>query len=194
MDLTIIGTTKLDNPKFIKPFRLLFKQNGKERSWECISAISSVSALLYHTQKDAFLLVKQFRPAVWHSMQLEGINASGFTYELCAGLLDKGISKEATIIEEIEEETGYKVENVTKISSARTGFGFSGNAQTMFYAQIDESMKISSGGGVEDENIELFFLNRKDAKKFIFDESYIKGFGLGFALFWWQDKFKLSIG
>lgn len=196
MDITIIGKEPLLNPKFIRPYRLKFLQNGKERTWECINAMPSVSALLYHEGLDSFVFVKQFRPAVWDALSSDN-NVSqkerGYTYELCAGLLDKGLSEEQTIIEEILEETGYAINKVERITRTRSGFGFSGNAQTMFYAVINDNMQINNGGGIDDECIELFYLNRKNAYDFIFDEAYVKGFGLGFALFWWQDKFKLPL-
>ncbi|BCX79597.1 NUDIX hydrolase [Campylobacter sp. 19-13652] len=196
MDITITGKEPLINPKFIRPYRLNFIQNGKPRTWECISAMPSVSALLYHKSKDSFVFVRQFRPAVWHATADDSAiskDERGYTYELCAGLLDKGLSEEQTIIEEIAEETGYAVSSLIRITRTRSGFGFSGNAQTMFYAQIDDDMLIGEGGGVEDEYIELFYLPRTMAHEFIFDERYVKGFGLGFALFWWKDKFNLAL-
>ncbi|KEA45574.1 NUDIX hydrolase [Campylobacter mucosalis] len=183
----------LENGKYLKPFRMKFTQNGKERDWECVKAMSSVSALLYHTQMDSFLLVKQFRPAVWYSQHEEGIATSepGYTYELCAGLLDKGISKEQTIKEEILEECGYAVSDVTPIVMTYGAFGFSGNTQSMFYATIDESMRVNSGGGVAgEEEIELVFIPRLDMLSFLFDESKPKGFGLLFAYFWWEKNLK----
>lgn len=191
-DIKIIAKKELKNPKFIKPFCLHFNKSGKERTWECISAMDSVSALLYHKDLDSFVLVKQFRPAVWAAKgALEA--SSGYTYELCAGLMDKGLSHKQTIIEEIAEETGYLVKDIKRITMTRGGFGFSGNAQTMFYACIDESMRFSAGGGVDDEDIELFYLPRKQALSFAFDEDKTKGFGLIFALFWWRDKFKKEL-
>ncbi|MGG7048345.1 MULTISPECIES: NUDIX hydrolase [unclassified Campylobacter] len=193
MDTTItdLEILPLDNPKFLKPFLMRFKQNGIKRSWECAKAMNSVSTLLYHTQKDAFLFVKQFRPAVWLAQQDEGLkfNESGYTYELCAGLKDKGLSDERTAYEEVIEECGYAPKHIERITTTYGGFGFSGHMQTMFYASIDESMRVGEGGGVDDESIELIFVPRQSMQKFIFDESKPKGFGLLFAYYWWNDKF-----
>ena len=68
-------------------------------------------------------------------------------------------------------------------------FCFGGNMQTMFYAKINESMKVNAGGGVDGEDIELVFIKREDMMKFAFDEGKVKGFGLIFAYLWWE-KFK----
>lgn len=196
MDITITSKEPLLKSKFIHPYRLNFIQNGKKRTWECISTLPSVSVLLYHKSRDSFVFVKQFRPAVWSATADDSAISEqerGYTYELCAGLLDKGLSEEQTIIEEITEETGYVATSLTRITRTRSGFGFSGNAQTMFYAEIDDDMRVGEGGGVEDECIELFYLPRAMAYEFIFNEQYIKGLGLGFALFWWQDKFNLAL-
>ncbi|MCR4942530.1 MAG: NUDIX hydrolase [Campylobacter sp.] len=182
----------LGEGKYLKPFRLEFNQDGIKRDWECVKAMSSVSALLYHKQKDAFLFVKQFRPAVWYTQQQEGLisKESGFTYELCAGLLDKGISEFETIKEECIEECGYKPKNLTRITMTYGSLGFGGNTQIMFYAPIDESMRVGEGGGIKgQEKIELVFISRKKMRDFVFDESKPKGFGLLFAYFWWMDKF-----
>lgn len=37
---------------------------GRERRWDIIKSMPSVGVVLYHTEWDAFLLVRQFRPAV----------------------------------------------------------------------------------------------------------------------------------
>lgn len=39
----------------------------------------------------------------------------------------------------------------------RTGVGSSGSRQELFYAEIDETMKVSEGGGVDCEKIDKVF-------------------------------------
>ncbi|MCI6989374.1 MAG: NUDIX hydrolase, partial [Campylobacter sp.] len=114
--IKILGISEFEKSNFVKPFRVEFSQNGLVRNWDCVKVHSSVSCLLYHEEKDAFLLVKQFRPAVWHSLKYlanldeqTAINRA-FTYELCAGITDKNLSEIDTMREEILEETGYKVD------------------------------------------------------------------------------------
>ena len=183
--------------KNIKIENLTSPRYGKPVRWECVKAHDSVSALLYHEDKDAFLLVKQFRPAVWFNIQsaktgplnLTQEGEEGYTYELCAGLMDKGKSEEQTVIEEIAEETGFAASKVERITSTRGALGFGGARQTMFFAAINDDMKIGDGGGIDGENIELAYVPVKDARKFMFDESKSKAAGLLFAFMWFFDKF-----
>ena len=181
-----IEIKELGESKFIRPFSIHFTQDGVQRKWDCIKAFDSVSCLLYHTQKDAFLFAKQFRPSLWYYQKEHGINAAemGVSFEFCAGLCDKGISAKQTIIEEILEETGYATNDVRYITSSFTGLGFSANKQSIFYALIDESMKRSAGGGVDDEKIELCFVPREQINEFLLDETKPKGAGALFGISW----------
>jgi len=142
--------------------------------------------LLFHQEKDAFLLVKQFRPPVYMCDR-----SKEFTYELCAGILDKDISLKEIASEEIDEECGYRVaaNELEKITSFYTNVGVSGAKQHLFFAQIDESKKIHNGGGIHDEDIELEFLPLAKAKEFIYDETKAKTPGLMFAFYWFFEKF-----
>lgn len=200
MDTTIkdIEITELGQSKYIRPFSIVFSQNGLRRKWDCIKAHDSVSCLLYHKDKDAFLFVKQFRPSLWyHETGGDCSNQSGdigFSYEFCAGLCDKeGLNAKQTMIEEILEETGYAVLSVNYITSSFTGLGFSANRQSVFYAIIDESMKKGKGGGVDDECIELVFIARKDIYEFLYDESKPKGAGALFGVLWFMDNVAPSL-
>lgn len=190
--ITDLKILPLPESKYLKPFRMEFRQNGVLRNWDCVKAMNSVSLFLYHDERDAFLLVKQFRPAVWYSQQNEGIKTAeqGYTYELCAGLMDKNLSPEQTIREEAIEEVGYDIERIERVTMTYGAFGFGGNMQTMFYATINENMRVNSGGGIDGEQIELVFVPRAEFEKFMYDESKVKGFGLLFAYLWWKDKFK----
>ena len=176
----------LENPKYIATSLATFTQNGTSRDWEVVLAHNSVAILLYHTQKDAFVLVQQFRPAVYLN------NKDGLTVELCAGIVDKELSLEQIAQEEIEEECGYAVvlEKIEKITSFHTSVGFAGSKQMMYYAEVNDSMKVSEGGGVDDEQIEVIYLPVSEAKTFIYDESVAKTPGLMFAFMWYFDKVK----
>ena len=179
--------TKLTNPSFVKPVRLNYSINQSEKTWEAVKSHDSVAVLLYHTTKDAFLLVKQFRAPVF--MNHDNYK---FTYELCAGIVDKNISLEEIAKEEIEEECWYEVksDSIEKVSSFFTNVGVSGAKQHLFFTTIDESMKIGEGGGVNDEYIELEFISVENSKQFLFDEAKAKTPGLMFGFYWFYEKFK----
>ena len=190
--IEFLEISELKETKFIHPIKVTYLQNGKSKSWEAVKSHNSVAVLLYHTQENAFLLVKQFRVPVYLND-----NSKTFTYELCAGLIDKeDKSLEEIVQEEIDEECGYKVElnDILKITSFYTNVGISGGCQYLFFAKIDESMKIHNGGGINDEQIELMYLPIEDIDKFIFDESKAKTPGLMFSFYWFfKNRDKLGI-
>lgn len=184
----VTNITNLNDPQFIHPITIHYEQNGIKKRWESVQNHDSVAVLLYHIEKNAFLLVKQFRPPV--SLKE---HTDGFTYELCAGILDKDLDPKHTVQEEIDEECGYDVpiDSIQRITSFYTSVGFSGTNQTLYYAPIDESMKKHTGGGVDGEAIELYFLPLEEAKAFALDETYPKTPGLMFAFYWFFDKHTL---
>jgi len=183
--ITNISTTTLENPKFVQPLRINYTQNGSKKTWEAVKSHDSVSILLYHTSKKAFLVVKQFRPPVYIHH-----NEYPFTYELCAGIIDKNLPLPQIVKEEIDEECGYtvKLENISKINSFITNVGVSGSKQYLYFANIDESMKTHAGGGINDEQIELEFIPIKESKKFIYDETKAKSPGLISAFYWFYEN------
>lgn len=85
------------------------------------------------------------------------------------------------------EETGYDVplDKLEKISSFYTAVGFAGGRQTLYFAVLDDSMKVNEGGGIENENIEVIYLKRNETLDFMFDESIATTSGLMFALMWY---------
>jgi len=176
----------LIDPKFISTSLAKYEQNGIAKNWEVVQAHDSVAILLYHRECNSFILVKQFRPAVYVN------NSDGMSLELCAGIVDKDMSLQQIAQEEIEEECGYVVslDHVQKITSFYTSVGFAGSRQTLYYAEVDESMKVSEGGGVDGELIEVVSLVVEEAEALIYDESIVKTPGLMFAFMWWNDKIR----
>ena len=181
----IDSVTELKTTNFIKPIEINYTQNGVKKRWEAVLSHDSVAILLYHKEKDAFVLVKQLRVTV-----LNKNPDDGYMYELCAGIVDKKCSIEQIAKEEILEECGYDVPvaNLEKISAFYTSVGISGTYQTLYYAEIDESMKVSEGGGLKEEEIEVIFIPRKKAKEFMFDEHYQKTTGVSLAFYWFFDN------
>lgn len=174
----------LEEPKFVLASFATYEQDGIKKTWEIVNAHDSVAILIYHQEKDSFVLVKQFRPAVYLN------NENGMTVELCAGIVDKELSLEQIAIEEIEEECGYDVplEKIERITAFHTSVGFAGSKQTLYYAAVNESMKVSEGGGVDHEDIEVVYLPVSEAKTLLYDEDIAKTPGLMFAFMWYFDR------
>jgi UDP-sugar diphosphatase len=186
---SISKVTPLRNPKFIQPIAIEYRLNGIQRRWEAVISHDSVSILLYHTEKESFVLVKQLRVPVLNANKKDGM-----MYELCAGIVDKKLTLAEIAREEVLEECGYDVPlaNIQKVSEFYTSVGISGALQTLFYAEIDESMKVNAGGGLSDEDIEVIIIPLKEAKTFMFDMSQKKTPGVMMAFYWWFDRFSSS--
>lgn len=170
----------LNDAKFVKTALAKYEQNGFLQSWEIVEAHDSVAVLIYHTQKDVFVLVRQFRPAVYAH------NKEGMSIELCAGIVDKNMTLEQIIQEEIEEECGYSVplKQIKKITSFYTSVGFAGSKQTLYYAAVNDAMKVSEGGGVGGEVIEVVELPVAEAETLMYNDDIVKTPGLLFAFAW----------
>ena len=181
----ILKISPLTQAKFVKPISLEYQHKGRVKIWEAVLSHDSVSILLWHRQRDAFVIVKQLRPPVLNTHPEDG-----YMHELCAGIVDKDLTLEVIAQEEILEECGYDVplETIQRVTAFHTSVGISGAQQTLYFAAIDDSMKVSEGGGLDEEDIEVIYLPVQEAKKFIFDESYQKTPGMTLAFYWFFDN------
>lgn len=175
----------MQNPNFIKPISIDYTQNGVEKKWEAVISHDSVSILLYHKDKQSFVIVKQLRAPVLNMHPDDGM-----THELCAGIVDKDMSLKQIAQEEVLEECGYDVPltDIQEVTSFYTSVGISGAKQTFFYATIDASMQVNDGGGLDDEEIEVIYLPLDDAKRFMFDANYKKTPGLLLGFYWFFEQ------
>lgn len=119
--------------------------------------------LLYNAQKGKVVLTRQFRMPTY----LNG-NEDGMMIEACAGLLEKGNAEE-TIKMEVEEETGYKIDKVKKIFESYMSPGSVTEILYFFIGQYTDAMKVSEGGGAEDEteNIEVLEMDFDKALRMV---------------------------
>ncbi|MCF0062086.1 GDP-mannose pyrophosphatase NudK [Dyadobacter chenwenxiniae] len=110
--------------------------------------------LLYNRAKQTVLLTRQFRIPTY----VNG-NEDGMLIEACAGLLDRDNADDC-IKRETEEETGYKIRAVEKIFEAYMSPGSVTEILYFFVAEYSDDMKVSDGGGSEQEqeNIEVMEL------------------------------------
>jgi len=184
--IEIKGFSIIEKAKYIKTKRMHYIQNGNEKSWEIAEVYDSIAILLINLDNKEIVLVKQFRPAVFLK------NNDGFTYELCAGLVDKDKSLEQIAKEEVIEECGYGIDikNIHRITSYFSAVGFAGAKQTLFYSIINDDMKISDGGGIDDEAIEIIKIKFSDMEKFMYNEDIARTPAVIFAFQWLINKLK----
>ena len=122
---------------------------------------NGATVLLYNSQKQSVVLVRQFRIATW----VNG-NADGMLIETCAGLLDDD-EPEDCIRKEAIEETGSQVKNVRKVFQLYMSPGGVTEIVHFFIAEYDDSLRENAGGGVEDEAIDVLELPFSQALEMI---------------------------
>lgn len=190
---TFIEQPLVSQSKFVRPLTLTYELDSKKRRWDATETHDSIAVVIYHRERDAFLVVRQFRPAVYAASCRGSANkpdyTEGFTFELCAGILDKpGLTLEEIVSEEIQEECGYTVPagQIKAISSSIANSGTGGAISYMFYCSVDESMKKGITGGLADhgEVIELVSIPRGSVMPFVLDPDLKRSPGLQFGLLW----------
>jgi len=110
---------------------------------------NGAAVLLYNRATGSVILTRQFRMPTF----VNG-NPTGMLIECCAGLLDQDNPEEA-IRRETEEETGYKIGKVEKVLEAYMSPGSVTEILFLFVAEYAKEMKVSEGGGLEEENEDI---------------------------------------
>lgn len=149
----IIGIKNLSKVHY-KLDKVDFEFQTNNGSWqtqsrECYDRGDGAAILLYNPTKKTVILTKQFRMPSY----LNG-NATGMMIEVCAGLLDEN-NPEACIIKEVEEETGFKISHPKKVLELYSTPGAVTEKIYYFIAEYNDGMKISAGGGLEEEHEEI---------------------------------------
>ncbi|HCB0952720.1 GDP-mannose pyrophosphatase NudK [Klebsiella quasipneumoniae] len=124
---------------------------------------NGATVLLYNRHKQTVVLVRQFRVATW----VNG-NHDGMLIETCAGLLDND-EPEACIRKEAVEETGYEVGEVRKLFELFMSPGGVTEVVHFFIAEYSDAQRTTSGGGVDDEAIEVLELPFSQALQMVAD-------------------------
>ena len=141
------------------------KKDGSQltQSREAYDRGNGSTILLYNKNQQTVILTRQFRLPTF----ING-NETGMMIEACAGLLDND-NAEDCIRRETEEETGYKITAVEKIFEAYMSPGSVTEILHFFIAAYSKEMKMSEGGGAEneEENIEVLEIDISKAMAMI---------------------------
>lgn len=147
------------------------KKDGtiEQQSREAYDRGNGAVILLYNKKSETIILTRQFRLPTF----ING-NPTGMLIEACAGLLDDD-DPEDCIRRETEEETGYKISKAEKIFEAYMSPGSVTEILHFFIAEYSTEMKITEGGGLDEEgeNIEVLELSIDKALEMI-DSGEIK--------------------
>ncbi|CAH1396467.1 unnamed protein product [Nezara viridula] len=194
-----IGT--LHDSQYVIPFRMKYIQNGVSKIWDLVKSHGSVAVIIFNVSRNVLVCVKQFRPGVYLNSipdcdKTGSIDTSkypaelGVTLEFCAGIIDKNKSLEEIATEEVLEECGYEVSpsNLEKIQTFRCSVGISGDFQTLYYVEVNDSMKVSEGGGVDTEVIEVVELSLDEGREILASASPTAPGEFLYALLWFYNN------
>ena len=150
MNTEIKGSTKVYKGYLsVTSFELRDTERGTKFFREVVCPADAVAAVVYNTAKEVFIFVKQFR-----------IGPQKDIIEIVAGTYNPAKEKpEEAMMREVEEEIGYKVDDITHLRSFYSSPGYSSEKMELFLVTVSE--QISEGGGLaeENENIEIIEMN-----------------------------------
>ncbi len=132
--------------------KVTFDWLRRDGSWqrqarEAYDRGNGAAALLY-SRSGTVVLTRQFRMPTF-------VNGhDGMLIEVAAGLLDE-TDPEAAIRREIEEETGFRPKQVTKVLEVFMSPGSVTERLHLFLAEIGEPDRLSEGGGMLEEGEEI---------------------------------------
>ncbi len=109
---------------------------------------NGATILLYNRQRKTVILTRQFR----YPAYVNGHH--GYLIETCGGLLDKD-DPEIAIRHEIEQETGYSVQNVRKVMEIFMSPGSVTERVYFFVGEYEPDVRDSQGGGLFDEGEDI---------------------------------------
>jgi len=163
-EVKIIEVKENKNPVFVKTKAIVFEREGVQSLWEMIKSHDSVHVLVNNIDRNELILVKQVRIPV-----LANGDATGICLEACAGIVDKDIPLKEIAREEILEEIGYDVpvNLIQEVSSYKSSLGTQGGNCSTYYVEVEDSMKVSEGGGLESEDIEVVYIKYTEVRDII---------------------------
>ena len=146
--------------------RATFDIQARDGTWttqhrEAYDRGNGATILLRDSARDTVLLTRQFRLPAY----LNG-HPDGMLIETPAGLLDDDdASPETAIRREAEEETGYRVDSVTRIGEYFMSPGSVTERVAFFTGSYRAGERVSQGGGVasEGEDIEIIEVTLTEA-------------------------------
>jgi nudix-type nucleoside diphosphatase (YffH/AdpP family) len=161
--IEVINTEVLSDNWYVLR-KVTFNIRKRDGSWETQSREAydrgnGATILLYDPARRTVILTRQFRLPTY----VNG-NASGMLVEACAGLLDRD-DPERCIMREVREETGFAIHDARKVMQAYMSPGSVTEMLHFFVAEYSQTQRVTDGGGVEEEQIEVIELPFEEAMR-----------------------------
>ena len=157
----VTGETILAETNFLILKRLSYlDKSGRERTWDMVSRVNSVNAvMIVPFYGDKLVVIKEFR-----------IPIGNYTYSLPAGLIDAGESVETAAKRELYEETGLELRRILTVSPpVYNSPGLSNEAVTLIYAEVGGTLSQEHLEASED--IETLILSRDEVAALLRDRT-----------------------
>lgn len=145
-----------------------FKSEPIEVDRLCFERGDSVAIVLYEKDTDSLLFTNQFRYPTTKK-------DDGWILELTAGSVENQDDDPAQrVIKEVEEEIGYKVNDVELISTFFVSPGGTSERILLYYSEVNSTEKVFSGGGMkyEKEDIELVKLTTEEVAEMYHSQKF----------------------
>jgi UDP-sugar diphosphatase len=167
--VTIKKIEDCPNPRFSKVQLVTADRDGEEFKWEMSPGADTVHILVFNTTRHKFLYVRQVRVPVL----VNDPETLGRVVECCAGLIDKDKNIGQIAIEEVLEELGYAVkrENLLFFKAIKSSVGKAGIKAHLFLATVTDDDRVSDGGGIHGEDIEVVEVDPNEVTSFLLNET-----------------------
>jgi ADP-ribose pyrophosphatase len=136
---------------YFKINKLTVEQEGQTFTREQFDRGEAVAALVYDTQKQQYILTKQFR-----------VGPEAELVEVVAGMIDENEEPEKSIRREIEEEIGYHVNHLQHLYTFYSSPGGTTERVALYYAEVSEQHAAGGGNSHENEHIEMVWLSEQE--------------------------------
>ena len=137
-----------------------FSGDSITADWYSMDRSDVVAILLYHTEFEVFIFVEQFRYSCIG-------RTGGWTTEVVAGVMEESDpNAEECACRECVEEAGYRPVELKRVMEYMPSVGISNQGIISYYAEVDESNRVSEGGGLihESEDIRIVKMTEAECK------------------------------
>jgi len=108
----------------------------------------AVAAIIFNRDTQKVLLINQFRYPTFDK-------GPGWMQETVAGIVDPNETPEEAMRREVMEEIGFRVGELTHITTMYPSPGGSSERITIYYAEVGNTDRIAAGGGLASEGEDI---------------------------------------